>query len=119
MSEEEKKAIEYLKQNDIAEIQYDNYGLESIHRIGIDEKYIILNLIEKQQKEIDDLKQLMAHKNGYTKQLEEDLFENASNYVVSKDKIREKIKEYKGLKEIDKMAYEEQIKPLQELLKEE
>lgn len=114
MSEEEKKAIEYLKQNDIAEIQYDNYGLESIHRIGIDEKYIILNLIEKQQKEIenlkeinkehqklngelreeiDDLKQLMAHKNGYTKQLEEDLFENASNYVVSKDKIREKIKE--------------------------
>ena len=56
MSEEEKKAIEYLKQNDIAEIQYDNYGLESIHRIGIDEKYIILNLIEKQQKEIEELK---------------------------------------------------------------
>ena len=93
MSEEEKKAIEYLKQNDIAEIQYDNYGLESIHRIGIDEKYIILNLIEKQQKEIENLKELMAHKNGYTKQLEEDLFENASNYVVSKDKIRDKIEE--------------------------
>lgn len=37
--------------------------------------------------------ELMAHKNGYTKQLEEDLFENASNYVVSKDKIREKIKD--------------------------
>ena len=35
----------------------------------------------------------MAHKNGYTKQLEEDLFENASNYVVSKDKIRDKIEE--------------------------
>ena len=57
MSDEEKKAIEYLKQNDIAEIQYDNYGLESIHRIGIDEKYIILNLIEKQQKEIENLLQ--------------------------------------------------------------
>lgn len=56
LSDEEKEAIEYLKQNDIAEIQYDNYGLESIHRVGIDEKQIILNLIEKQSKEIEELK---------------------------------------------------------------
>lgn len=102
MSEEEKKAIDKLKRS-------ANYFVMPIY-----ETTIILNLIEKQQKEIenlkeinkehqklngelrdeiDDLKQLMAHKNGYTKQLEEDLFENASNYVVSKDKIREKIKD--------------------------
>ena len=56
LSDEEKKAIEYLKQNNIVEIQYDNYGLESIHRVGIDEKQIILNLIEKQSKEIEELK---------------------------------------------------------------
>ena len=102
MSEEEKKAIDKLKRS-------ANYFVMPIY-----ETTIILNLIEKQQKEIenlkeinkehqklngelrdeiDDLKQLMAHKNGYNKQLEEDLFENASNYVVSKDKIREKIKD--------------------------
>ena len=73
MSEEEKKAIEYLKQNDIAEIQYDNYGLESIHRIGIDEKYIILNLIEKQQKEIEKL--LKAYK------LDEKIIQEMANYI--------------------------------------
>ena len=56
MTDEEWKAIEYLKQNNIVEIQYDNYGLESIHRVGIDEKQTILNLIEKQQKEIEELK---------------------------------------------------------------
>ena len=81
MSEEEKEAIDKLKRS-------ANYFVMPIY-----ETTIILNLIEKQQKEIENLKELMAHKNGYTKQLEEDLFENASNYVVSKDKIREKIKE--------------------------
>lgn len=44
------------------------------------------------------------------------------NYIdknyISKDKIRKKIKEYDGLKEIDKQAYEEQVKPLRELLRE-
>lgn len=38
---------------------------------------------------------------------------------ISKDKIREKIKEYDGLKEMDMQAYEEQIRPLKELLEEE
>ena len=57
MTDEEKKAIQYLKQNNIVEIQYDNYGLESIHRVGIDEKQTILNLIEKQSKEIEELKE--------------------------------------------------------------
>ena len=44
---------------------------------------------------------------------------NINDNYIYKDKIKEKIKEYKELKEIDKMAYEEQIKPLQELLEEE
>ena len=43
---------------------------------------------------------------------------NINDNYIYKDKIKEKIKKYKGLKEIDKMAYEEQIKPLQELLEE-
>ena len=139
MSEEEKKAIDKLKRS-------ANYFVMPIY-----ETTIILNLIEKQQKEIenlkeinkehqklngelrdeiDDLKQLMAHKNGYTKQLEEDLFENASNYVVSKDKIREKIEEYKKpkkFKEVDQygeiiegeIIYKDVVAALKKLLKEE
>lgn len=37
------------------------------------------------------------------------------NNYIRKDKVQEKIKEYDGLKIIDKQAYEEQIKPLKEL----
>lgn len=47
------------------------------------------------------------------------LKKNIEKDYISKDKIREKIKEYDGLKEIDMQAYEEQIKPLKELLEEE
>lgn len=51
--------------------------------------------IEKLQKENEELKNLMAHKNDYTKKLEEDLFENCSNYVVSVQKIKDKIEKEK------------------------
>ena len=90
LSDEEKKAIEYLKQNNIVEIQYDNYGLESIHRVGIDEKQTILNLIEKQSKEIEELKEEQAKRqwvhikeNGEVEPL----------FYVSEDKIKAKIEE--------------------------
>ena len=90
----------------------------------------LINKINEMQKEIENLKELMAHKNSYTKQLEEDLFENASNYVVSKDKIREKIEEYKkpkNFKEVDEygeiiegeIIYKDIVEALQELLEEE
>lgn len=84
MSDEEKKAIEYLKQNNIVEIQYDNYGLESIHRVGIDEKQIILNLIEKQSKEIEELKKPKYVINCKTNEITK-----LTNDFVSKDKIKE------------------------------
>lgn len=48
--------------------------------------------IEKLQKENEELKNLMAHKNDYTKKLEEDLFENCSNYVIPLQKVKDKIK---------------------------
>ena len=44
--------------------------------------------IEKLQKENEELKNLMAHKNDYTKKLEEDLFENCSNYVIPVQKSK-------------------------------
>ena len=110
LSDEEKKAIEYLKQNNIVEIQYDNYGLESIHRVGIDEKQIILNLIEKQSKEIEELKNAdltTVYLNGVydgSKEIEElknaDLTTVYLNGVYDgekkvKDKIKAKIEDLK------------------------
>lgn len=64
--------------------------------------YIVRKQMEKYeerikmlQKENEELKGLIAHKNGYTKKLEEDLFENCSNYVVSVQKIKDKIEKEK------------------------
>ena len=49
--------------------------------------------IKKLQKENEELKRLIAHKNGYTKKLEEDLIENAENYVIPIQKVKDKISE--------------------------
>lgn len=56
-------------------------------------KRLLVENIEKLQKENEELKRLMAHKNGYTKLLEEDLFENCSNYVIPIQKVKDKISE--------------------------
>lgn len=55
----------------------------------------ILSDYKRVLKENEELKGLIAHKNGYTKKLEEDLFENCSNYVVSVQKIKDKIEKEK------------------------
>lgn len=47
-----------------------------------------------------------------------ELNDKLQNESISKDKIKEKIKSYEGLKIMDKSAYEEQVKPLKELLEE-
>lgn len=62
-------------------------------------KRLLVENIEKLQKENEELKRLMAHKNGYTKLLEEDLFENCSNYVIPIQTIKGKIEELKQEKE--------------------
>lgn len=69
------------------------------------------------QKENEELKTLIAHKNGYTHQLEQDLYENASNCVIPKQKIKDKIKEVKN--EEDLYARGNIIAILSELLEEE
>lgn len=43
--------------------------------------------------ERDELKSMLKKRIAYTNELEKDLFENASNYVISKQKIRDKIEE--------------------------
>ena len=62
----------------------------------------------------------MAHKNGYTKKLEQDLFENARNYVIPVQKVKDKIEELKinlvDMQGEELLIYESKIDVLQELL---
>ena len=85
-TEEEKEAIDEAKT--IVSIKYG-----SIMHIEIRNMEKILNLLEKQQKEIEEKDKLICFNRKYINELEQDLFENASNYVISKEAIREKIKE--------------------------
>lgn len=57
----------------------------------------ILSDYKRVLKENEELKRLVAQKNGYTKKLEEDLFENCSNYVIPVQKVKDKIEEYKKM----------------------
>lgn len=82
----------------------------------------ICEIIKNLQKENEELKRLMAHKNGYTKLLEEDLFENCSNYVIPIQTIKGKIEELKinlvNMQGEELLIYESKIDILQELLEE-
>lgn len=100
ISKEEKEAIETLKNIVIQEydwwINKGDYAESNVKEAN-DAIKTILNLIKKHQKEIEGLKELLQKKNNYTHELEKDLFEGCSNYVVRKDKIRKKMKEVKEL----------------------
>lgn len=89
----------------------------------------ILSDYKRVLKENEELKKLIAHKNAYTKMLEKDLFENCSNYVISRQKIKDKIEYLKDYIEenSDEQGYwgnrnpdviYEQIEILEEILKE-
>lgn len=95
MNEEEKKAIEELSKKAVI-CKYESRDYPNMICFKKD-MIIVLNLIEKLQKENEELKRLIAHKNEYTKKLEEDLFENAENYVISKQKVKGRIEKYKEL----------------------
>ena len=100
MSEEEKKAIEYWKRD--IEFYHCNTQLASEHYAQI-----ILNLIEKQQKELEQEKEKnkgLETDNIDLKKKNRLIAENLSRSYISKDKIKEKIKE---LKEEIKLARKE------------
>ena len=116
MSEDEKISIEWLEK--ITEINKKD-GVENSCA------EILLKLIKKLQKENEEVKRLIAHKNEYTKKLEEDLFENAENYVISKQKVKDKIRHYQELQDNYIKKYDEineglqaMINALQELIEE-
>ena len=92
MSDEEKKALEridYIQDFIIENGQYnaDVNDMEYFSRIK--------NLIEKQQKEIEELKVKNKFLNWY--------FENQKEDFIHKDKIKAKMEEYEKMKEATKM----------------
>lgn len=104
-----KKQLEKLRiENDkLRAIRHETeYGMETTYLIP-KERLIEINTnkyiveiengkfvdLKKVYQENKELKKLMAHKNWYTQKLEEDLFENATNYVIEKQKIKNKIEE--------------------------
>ena len=114
LSKEEKEAIEYFKSNlERTKEMGKRWGFQE----EIKNNEIILNLIEKQQKEIEELKQNRdEYKEEYKKLL------NARYYdYISKDKIREKIEELESLSKnitMQPSIYNYEIDLLKELLEE-
>lgn len=119
LSEEEKKAIDILKEFKDSKPFIIRYNDEPYNKAEIIE--IVLNLIEKLKLELENHKNLIQHQQTYCHQLEEDLFVGCNNLVIHKDKIREKIKYYKQKRDIDRdnhFYYDCYIVELEELLEE-
>ena len=89
------KAIKILKE--LRENKY--YELANCWDYGEESKQAIdtvLNELEKYQMQLD--------------------LDYVDKNFIPKERVENKLKEFEGLKEIDLQAYEEQIKPLKELL---
>jgi hypothetical protein len=119
MNEEEKKAIEFLKENLL-----DYEEIDTSILLDINEKHkIILNLIERLQKENEEWQR------AYQKEKDEqfDLLIRIKGNYISIQKVKDKLKEYKDTlktcnkaKDIDRIkAINERILELQELLESE
>ena len=87
----------------------------------------VLKENEELKEDRDKFKKALGKRITYCNELEKDLFENSSNYVIKKQKVKDKIEELK--KKVEELTDEkgywggsdllEQIKVLQELLGEE
>ena len=66
-----------------------------------------LNRLAELEKENKELKEMLKNRIKYTQELEKDLFENASHYVVPKSVIKEKIKEIQASLNDDCLALHE------------
>lgn len=79
---------------------------------------------EELKEDRDKFKKALGKRITYCNELEKDLFENCSNYVIPIQKVKDKIEEYKNMlktcnkaKDIDRIkAINERILELEELL---
>ena len=87
----------------------------------------VLKENEELKEDRDKFKKALGRRITYCNELEKDLFENSSNYVIKKQKVKDKIEELK--KKVEELTDEkgycggsellEQIKVLQELIESE
>ena len=87
-SKEVEEAIKSLNINKAMVLKGGDSCIASVDNIET-----VLSYIEELEKEVEKLKEHIRKRIAYTQDLEKDLFENCENYVVNKDKIRNKIKE--------------------------
>lgn len=110
MNEEEKNAIDFLKETNFDYLEYD---------MCVSSVEIISNLVERLQKENEELKNQEATQ----RKINELLVQRYSN-SISVQKVKDKIEEYKNMlktcnkaKDIDRIkAINERILELEELL---
>lgn len=110
MNEEEKKAIDFLKETNFDYLEYD---------MCVSSVEIISNLVERLQKENEKLK----NQEATARKINELLVQRYSN-SISLQTVKDKIEEYKNMlktcnkaKDIDRIkAINERILELQELL---
>ena len=96
---------------------------EAVSKLLSDYKRV-LKENEKLKEDRDKFKKALGKRITYCNELEKDLFENCSKYVIPIQKIKDKIEEYKNMlktcnkvKDIDRIkAINERILELQELL---
>lgn len=100
---------------EIAEMFASNVNIKDNHKI-----YVDLDLYQKEKEKNKELKEMLKHRIKYTNELEEDLFQKANNYVISKDKIKEVIKDLEKFnidfytKEMLKECFKNSLKELLE-----
>lgn len=134
MCYEEAQAIEHIL-SDYKKIQEEfrevNHECDRLEKIDFEKDKRIIEL-QKENEELkadrDKFKKALAKRITYCNELEKDLFENCSNYVVPRQKIKDKIEELKSnplkIKQNDKYYFETHaynkiiISVLQELIEE-
>ena len=120
MSEEYKVTLPLFENGELESIlNMPNLVSETAEAQLKEKEHIILQkCIKKQQKEIEELKRHLKTRIKYTNELEKDLFENCSNYVIPKQKIKDKIEEISLNYFKADYVINEVIEILQELLEE-
>ena len=113
MSEEEKKAVKELTDAVNEPLEVFENVVDTFKPVNLEQCRIILNLIEKQQKEIEEKSTIIMVGAEKVKQLEKEIeyLKEVKYYyeisTISKDKIREKIKKAKEIKwQIPKLVIE-------------
>ena len=118
--EEAIERLEYIDRTYSCNNYYSIWDLKCIEILLSDYKRV-LKENEELKDDRDKFKKALGRRITYCNELEKDLFENSSNYVIKKQKVKDKIEEYKacGIEEGDYHIFQQEINALEELLREE